>query len=319
MALPLVLSTNLVPDNVMEPVQGLAEVLQGPGGGLTTPREEVLELAPQLSAIVNQGELLIDDELLDAGPGIRVIANVAAGYNNMDPAQLSARGVWGCNTPDAFYESTADFTMAMILAAVRMLALGDRYVRAGRWKRFEPGVWDGVLLRDKVLGIVGYGRTGVAVAERARAFGMRILYNRRTVCDDPEYRSLEDLLAEADIVSLHTPLTEETQRLLNADRLGSMKRGAWLINMARGPVVDEEALVQALQSGHLAGAALDVFEREPLVHQALISMDNVVLAPHVGGGTQEARYLSRRQSFENVALVLRGERPLTPVNEVRLA
>lgn len=319
MALPLVLSTNLVPQNVLEPLQGHATVLQGPGGGLTMPREEVLELAPQLSAIVNQGELLIDDELLDAGPGIRVIANVAAGYNNMDPAHLSARGVWGCNTPDAFYESTADFTLAMILAAVRMLALGDRYVRAGRWKRFEPGVWDGVLLRDKVLGIVGYGRTGRAVAERARAFGMRILYNRRSVCEDPEYRSLEDLLREADIVSLHTPLTEETQHLLNAERLRAMRRGAWLINMARGPVVDEEALVQALLSGHLAGAALDVFEREPLVHPALNSMDNVVLAPHVGGGTQEARYLSRRQSFENVALVLRGERPLTPVNEVRLA
>ncbi len=319
MGLPLVLSTNLVPEDVIKPVQGLANVLQGPGGGLTMPRAEVLELAPQLSAIVNQGELLIDDELLDAGPGIRVIANVAAGYNNMDPDHLSERGVWGCNTPDAFYESTADFTLAMILAALRMLALGDRYVRAGQWKRFEPGVWDGLLLRDRVLGIVGYGRTGVAVAERARAFGMRILYTRRSVCNDPEYRSLEDLLGEADIVSLHTPLTGETQHLLNAERLRSMKRGAWLINMARGPVVDEGALVQALQSGHLAGAALDVFEREPLVHPALLSMDNVVLAPHVGGGTQEARYLSRRQSFENVAQVLRGERPITPINEVPLS
>ncbi|MCE2490897.1 MAG: D-glycerate dehydrogenase [Anaerolineae bacterium] len=316
MPLPVVLSTNEVPDDVMEPVQGLATVLQGPGGGLTMPRAEVLDLAPQLSAIVNQGELDVDEELLDSAPLLRVIANVAAGFNNMDPDLLNARGVWGCNTPDAFYESTADFTMAMILAAVRMLALGDRYIRADRWKRFEPGVWDGVLLRDKVLGIVGYGRTGKAVAQRARAFGMRILYTRRSVQDDPEYRTLEALLVEADIVSLHTPLTEETQHLIDAERLQAMKRGAWLINMARGPVVDEEALVQALQSGHLAGAALDVFEEEPIVHPALLSMDNVVLAPHVGGGTQEARYMSRRQCFENVALVLRGERPLTPVNEL---
>ncbi len=316
MPLPVVLSTNEVPDDVMEPVQGLATVLQGPGGGLTMPRAEVLDLAPQLSAIVNQGELDVDEELLDSAPLLRVVANVAAGFNNMDPDLLNARGVWGCNTPDAFYESTADFTMAMILAAVRMLALGDRYIRADRWKRFEPGVWDGVLLRDKVLGIVGYGRTGKAVAQRARAFGMRILYTRRSVQDDPEYRTLEALLVEADIVSLHTPLTEETQHLIDAERLQAMKRGAWLINMARGPVVDEEALVQALQSGHLAGAALDVFEEEPIVHPALLSMDNVVLAPHVGGGTQEARYMSRRQCFENVALVLRGERPLTPVNEL---
>ncbi|MCY4526515.1 MAG: D-glycerate dehydrogenase, partial [Anaerolineaceae bacterium] len=197
-----------------------------------------------------------------------------------------------------------------------MLALGDRYIRADRWKRFEPGVWDGILLRDKVLGIVGYGRTGKAVAQRARAFGMRILYTRRSVQDDPEYRTLESLLAEADIVSLHTPQTEETQHLIDSNRLRSMKRGAWLINMARGPVVDEEALVEALQTGHLAGAALDVFEREPVVHPALLTMDNVVLAPHVGGGTQEARYTSRRQCFENVARVLRGERPLTPVNDL---
>ncbi len=316
MPLPVVLSTNEVPDDVLEPVQGLATVLQGPGDGLTMPRAEVLELAPQLSAIVNQGELDVDEELLDAAPLLRVVANVAAGYNNIDPDLLNARGVWGCNTPDAFYESTADFTMAMILAAVRMLALGDRYIRADRWKRFEPGVWDGILLRDKVLGIVGYGRTGVAVAQRARAFGMRILYTRRSVLDDPEYCTLAALLAEADIISLHTPLTEETQHLIDSDRLRSMKRGAWLINMARGPVVDEEALVEALQTGHLAGAALDVFECEPVVHPALLSMENVVLAPHVGGGTQEARYTSRRQCFENVARVLRGERPLTPVNDL---
>lgn len=316
MSLPLVLSTNCVPDDVLQPLDGLATVIQGPGGGLTMPRAEVLQLAPTLSAIVNQGELLIDEELLDAGPGLRVIANVAAGYNNMEPTMLSARGVWGCNTPDAFYESTADFTLAMILAVARMLALGDRYVRAGRWKRFEPGVWDGSLLRGRTLGIVGYGRTGRAVAQRARAFGMRIIHTRRTISEDPEYRALDALLAEAGFVSLHTPLTDETQHLMNAERLGAMKRGAWLINMARGPVVDEAALVQALRSGHLAGAALDVFDREPEVHPALIDMDNVVLAPHVGGGTEEARHASRLQSFENVALVLRGERPATPINEI---
>ena len=316
MTLPVVLSTNSVPDNVLEPVSGLARVIQGPGGGFTTPRADVLELAPQLGAIVNQGELVIDQELLDAAPQLRIIANVAAGYNNMDLDLMTARGVWGCNTPDSFYESTADFTLAMILAVARMLALGDRYVRGGQWKRFEPGVWDGSLLRDKTLGIVGYGRTGKAVAQRARAFGMRIIYTRRSVQDDPEYRSLDALLAEADFVSLHTPLTDETQHLVDAGRLAGMKPGAWLINMARGPVVDENALVQALESGHLAGAALDVFEREPEVHPALLDMDNVVLAPHVGGGTQEARYHSRRQCFENVALVLRGERPATPLNEI---
>lgn len=313
---PVVLCTNSVPDDVLSPVQGLATVLQGPGGGYTTPREEVLALAPQLCAIVNQGELAIDQELLDAAPQLRVIANVAAGYNNMDLELMSARGVWGCNTPEAFYEATADFTLAMILSAARFLAHGDRYVRAGGWKRFEPGVWDGALLRGKTLGIVGYGRTGVAVAQRASAFGMRIIYTRRTVSTDPAWRSLDDLLAESDFVSLHTPLTPETQHLLDANRLASMKRGSWLINMARGAVVDEDALVQILRSGHLSGAALDVFEREPELHPALLTMDNVVLAPHMGGCTRESRRMARLTCFENVALVLRGQRPSTPVNEL---
>ena len=229
---------------------------------------------------------------------------------------MSSYGVWGCNTPEAFFESTADFTMAMILAVTRFLARGDHYVRAGEWKRFEPGVWDGTLLRGRTLGIVGYGRTGAAVAQRARAFGMRILYTRRTESADSEYRTLDALLAESDFVSLHTPLTAETQHLLNAERLARMKRGAWLINMARGAVVDEDALVQILRSGHLTGAALDVFEREPEVHPALLTMDNVVLAPHMGGCTQESRRAARLACFENVALVLRGERPTTPVNEL---
>ena len=174
----------------------------------------------------------------------------------------------------------------------------DHYVRAGEWKRFEPGVWDGTLLRGRTLGSVGYGARRRRVAQRARAFGMRILYTRRTVSADQEYRTLDALLAESDFVSLHTPLTAETQHLLNAERLARMKRGAWLINMARGAVVDEEALVQVLRSGHLAGAALDVFEREPEVHSALLTMDNVVLAPHMGGCTQESRRAARLTCFE---------------------
>ena len=316
MSLPLVLSTNSVPADVLAPLQGLATVLQGPGGGLTTPRNEVLELAPRLSAIVNQGELIVDRQLLDAAPQLRIVANVAAGYNNLDLPLLSQRRVWACNTPDAFYESTADFTLAMLLALARFLPKGDRYVRAGQWRRFEPGVWDGTLLRGHTLGIVGFGRTGQAVAQRARAFGMNILFTRRTVSPNPEFRALDALLAESDFVSLHTPLTAATQHLLNADSLARMKPGAWLINMARGPVVDEQALVHALASGHLAGAALDVFEREPAVHPALLTLDNVVLAPHVGGGTREARRMARLTCFENVALVLRGQRPATPVNDL---
>jgi glyoxylate reductase len=319
MPLPRVLITNTVPDTVLEPLRGLAEVILGPDGGLTTPRDDVLQLAPELAGIINQGELRIDAELLDRSPRLRIVANVAAGYNNMNTELMAARGVWGTNTPDAFYEATADFTLALILAVARFLAKGDRYVRAGEWKRFEPGVWDGMLLSGKTLGIVGYGRTGQAVATRARAFGMNIIYTRRQTATDPACRPLDALLAEADFVSLHVPLLPQTHHLIDARRLAQMKRGAYLINMARGPVVDEEALVRALQSGHLAGAGLDVFENEPEVHPALLTMENVVLAPHVGGGTRESRQAARLLCAENVAAVLRGERPLTPVNEPEMA
>ncbi len=282
------------------------------------PRAEVLRLAPRLDAIINQGELRVDQELLDAAPNLKIVANVAAGYNNLDGTLMAQHGVWATNTPDTFIESTADCTLGLLLCVARMHVKADRYVRSGAWNSFQPGVWDGLLLADKTLGIVGYGRTGQAVAKRARAFGMKIIYNRlRPPADDPESRSLDALLAEADFVTLHTPLTPETRHLINARRLAQMKRGAYLINMARGPVVDENALVAALKSGHLAGAALDVFENEPAVHPDLLAMDNVVLSPHLGGGTIESRYAARRLCAENVAAVLRGQHPLTPVNEVR--
>ena len=293
MSLPKVLITNTVPDNILKPLDGIAEVILGPDGGLTTPREEVLRLAPELSAIINPG------------------------YDNFNTDLMAQHGVWATNTPDAFYEATADLTIALILNVGRMVVKGDRYIRSGQWKRFEPGVWDGVLLRDKILGIVGYGRTGQAVAERARAFGMSIIYNRRQIVDDPEYRSLDDLLKQSDFVSLHTPLNDQTRHMINKEKLALMKEGAYLINMARGPVVDEDALVQALKSGHLAGAALDVHENEPKVHAKFIDMDNVVLTPHVGGGTNESRHMSRLLCAENVALVLQGEAPQTPVNDPR--
>jgi glyoxylate reductase len=315
MALPRVLITNTVPDDILEPLRGLADVLLGPDGGYTTPRDEVLRLAPELVGIINQGELRVDAELLDHAPRLRVVANVAAGYNNMDTDLMAVRGVWATNTPDAFYEATADVTLAMILAVARFLVKGDRYVRAGEWRKIEFGVWDGVLLKGRTLGIVGYGRTGRAVAQRARAFGMNIIYTRQQPVNDPDSRSLDDLLREADFVSLHVPLNAQTRHLIDAERLALMKPDAYLINMARGPVVDEAALVAALQRGHLAGAALDVFEQEPVVHPALLTMDNVVLAPHIGGGTRESRREARLLCAQNIAAVLRGERPLTPVNE----
>ncbi len=313
-----VLITNAVPDDVLEPLRGIADVIQGPGGGDLMPRADVLRLAPTLDAIINQAELRVDAELLDSAPRLKIVANVAIGINNLDVALMAQRGIWATNAPDAFAEATADCTFGLLLCLARRLVPADRYVRSGQWSGFQPGMWDGMLLGGKTLGIVGYGRIGQAVARRAVAFGMTVIYHRRQAQADDGYRALDDLLRCADVVSLHTPLTPETHHLIDAEKLALMKRGAYLINMARGAVVDEPALVAALQSGHLAGAGLDVFEHEPAVHPALLHMDNVVMAPHIGGGTVESRRAARRLCAQNVANVLQGLPPLTPVNQPHL-
>ena len=314
-----VLITNAVPADALSPLDELARVIQGPAGGPTMPREAVLELAPTLHGIINQAELRVDAELLDAAPKLKIVANVAIGVDNLDLDLMARRGVWASNVPDAFVASTADCAMALMLSLLRRIPPADAYVRAGRWPGdgFQPGVWDGALLAGKTLGIIGYGRIGQAVAKRARAFDMRVIHHSRGRSDDPDYRSLDALLGQADVVSLHTPLTESTHHLIDAARLARMKPGAWLINMARGPVAHEEAVVAALRSGQLAGAALDVFEFEPRAHPALLEMPNVVLTPHIGGGTDESRAQARRLCAENIAAVLRGQPPLTPVNDPR--
>ena len=314
-----VLITNTVPSDLLEPLTDLATIIQGPDNGRLMPREEVLSLAPELDAIINQAELRVDEELLQISTRLQIVANVAIGYNNLDVDAMTQHNVWATNVPNAFTDSTADCTMALILGLARNIHNADRYTRSGKWQSdgFQPGVWDGILLSNKTLGIVGYGNIGKAVAKRASAFGMKIIFNNRTDIRDENYRELDDLMREADFVSLHTPLTTETHHLIDKTRLRLMKPSAILINMARGPVVDEKALVEVLQSGQLRGAALDVFEEEPHLHSALLDMPNVLLTPHIGGGTNESRSQARRLCVDNVAAVLSGSPPLTPVNQLK--
>ena len=311
-----VLITNAVPPDVLEPLAGLAQVIQGPAGGRLMSRESVLRYAHELDGIINQAELNVDKELLDAAPRLKVVANVAIGVNNLDLDLMAQRGVWATNVPDAFVASTADCTFALILNLLRKINAADRYVRSGQWLHdgFQPGIWDGLLLAGKMLGVIGYGRIGKAVAQRARAFDMRVIYHNGTPSEQDAYRALDDLMAEADVITIHTPLTARTHHLINAARLARMKPSAFLINMSRGAVVHEEALVDALQDGKIAGAALDVFEFEPEAHPALLQMENVCLTPHIGGGTRESRWAARRLCAQNIAAVLQGNRPITAVN-----
>jgi glyoxylate reductase len=278
---------------------------------LAVGRDELLKRAHDVEALLPTLADRVDGALLDAAPRLRVVANHAVGYDNVDVPACTARGVWVTNTPGVLTDSTADLTWTLILALVRRVREGDRMMREGKFMGWAPTMLLGRELRGSVLGLVGYGRIAQAVEERAKAFGMKVLHSCRS-----GGVTLVELLEQSDIVSLHCPLTAETRHLIGPVELSRMKRGAQLINTARGPIVDEAALVSALASGHLGGAALDVFEEEPRVHPGLIDRDDVVLLPHLGSATVETRRAMARIALSQVELVLRGERPEHAVNEV---
>ena len=266
----------------------------------------------------------IDRAVLDAGSALRVVANVAVGYDNINVAYAHSRGVVVTNTPEVLTGAVAEFTWGLILAISRRIAEGDRLVRTGRWTGWALDFMLGTELHGKQIGIVGPGRIGHAVAERATAFGMSVVVagsperggtgrQRLVGPGDCVWVSLDELLVTSDVVSLHVPMHDKTRHLIDRRALTRMKRTAYLINTSRGPVVDEEALVWALGERLIAGAALDVYEREPAVHRDLLSLETVVLAPHLGSATRETRRAMAELAAANVVAVLSGQPPLTPV------
>ncbi len=271
-------------------------------------------LAGKQALVVLLGDR-IDRAAIEAGTSLQIIANVAVGYDNLDVAFARSRNIVVTNTPDVLTDAVADFTWALILSVTRRLGEGERLVRRGDWRGWAFDFMLGSSLSGKVLGIVGAGRIGRAVGARAGAFGMQLAYHSRREVDWPgaEPMSFDKLLATADIVSLHVPLRPETRHLIDQRALARMKRTAYLVNTTRGPVVDEAALAWALKERLIAGAALDVFEREPEVHEALLPLEQVVLAPHLGSATRETRLAMADLAVRNVIAVLDGRPPLTPV------
>jgi glyoxylate reductase len=282
-----------------------AELADVEYGDLRTARDDVEGLAVVAEPV--------DAETLDRFPGVRVVANYGAGYDLVDVDACRARGVVVTNTPGVTAAATADLAFALMLAVLRRVAAGDRVVRSGAW---GSGWADEPLRGDEVsgatLGIVGLGRTGTAMAQRARGFDMRVLHTRRADDGDPGYRPLDDLLREVDVVSLHVPLTDETRAFVDARRLALMRDGACLVNTSRGLVVDEPALVAELVSGRLR-AGLDVFANEPDVPPELFDLDNVVMTPHLGTATEATREAMTRVLVDNLLAVERGEEPPNPV------
>jgi glyoxylate reductase len=276
------------------------------------------EVAGADAVLTLLGDRVDEAFLAAAGPQLRCVANVAVGFDNVDLAAAARHRVVVTNTPGVLDDATADLTLALLLAAVRRLGEGERLIRAGRPWRWGIGFMLGSDLRGKLLGIVGLGNIGARVAERARAFGMTIAYCNRhqapaAAALGAELLGLDELLAAADVVSLHCPLTEATRHLVGARELALMKPTATLINTARGPVVDEAALAAALAAGEIASAGLDVYEREPEVEPALLGLENVVLAPHLGSATVETRTAMAELAARNAIAVAAGGEPLTPV------
>ena len=312
---PSVLVTRRLPSSVIARLEEVCEVdLHTESSAIS--RDELLRRLKGKSALICLLTDTIDGEVLDAGlPTLKVVANVAVGFNNIDVPACRARGVAATNTPDVLTNACADFTWALILAVTRRLSEGERVVRAKAWSGWSLDYMLGMELRGKQLGLVGLGRIGSAVALKAPAFGMTVAYNSVDPANVPgaTEMSLDRLLATSDVVSVHVPMLPETRHLIDQKALTKMKRSAYLINTSRGPVVDEAALAWALKERLIAGAALDVYEKEPEVHPGLLSLENALLIPHLASATTETRTAMADLAVSNVLAVLAGQKAITPV------
>jgi len=316
-----VLVTAKLADAALERLRALCEEVDVHAPFEPMERTELLKRMDGVDGILCSIADRIDREVFERAPKLRVVANYGVGFDHIDVAEASVRGIVVTNTPGVLTDATADLAFALILAVARRVVEGDRMTREGRFRFWSPMHFLGTQVSGKVLGIIGLGRIGQAVAKRARGFDMKVLYYSRSR-PDPQteaalgvaFAPLDELLAQSDFVSLHVPLTPDTRHLIGARELSLMKPSAFLINTARGPVVDEHALVAALQAGRLRGAGLDVYENEPQLAPGLADLTNVVLLPHVGSATIETRTRMAEMAVDNLLAGLQGQRPPHALN-----
>jgi glyoxylate reductase len=315
------LTTQRFPDDVIAPYAGRFAIDQGPPGGLL-PYAEMLERVATLKAILPTVVDRIDARLMERAPELRVIANVGVGVNHIDIEAATGRGIWVTNTPGVLADTVADLTMALMLGVLRRMAEASEHVRHGEWVASRQDAFWGEDPRGLTLGLYGFGAIAQGVARRAAPFGFRILYHRRTRLSPPEeqalaatYAEFDDLIAQSDVLSIHVPLTDETHSRIGRQELARMKPGSYVVNTARGAVVDEAALIEALESGHLAGAGLDVTATEPDVPRALREHPRALILPHIGSATRGTRGGMMRMALENAAAVLGGHAPPNAVNQ----
>jgi glyoxylate reductase len=316
-----VLVTRRLPPTPMEALRQRFDIDLWEGDGAILRDELLGRIRGKVGAITLLTDM-VDAELLDAaGPDLIIVANYAVGFDNIDVDECTRRGVLATNTPEVLTETTADTAWALMMAAARRVPEGDRFLRSRTEWIWGPEMMLGQDVHGKVLGIVGFGRIGQAVARRGKGFGMSVVYYDvfRPSSDveqvlGAQYRGLDELLAEADLISVHVALTPETRHLFGSEQFRKMKPTAVLVNTSRGPVIDEAALVDALRAGELFAAGLDVFEKEPEVHQGLLELDNAVIIPHLGSATVETRDAMGMLAVDNLTAALEGRRPPTLLN-----
>jgi len=316
--MPKILVTRRIPQPGLDRLQTCFDTVMVFDQGRDMTRAELLQALPDCDLLIPMLSNQIDKEVMDCAPVLKGICNYAAGFNNIDLAYAGQKGIIVTNTPDVLTESTADLTWALLLAAARRITEADAMLRRGEFKGWEPLLLMGQDLFRKTLGIVGMGRIGQAVAARAAGFGMRVIYyNSKCKVEgqtvNAECVDLDYLLKAADFISLHTPLTEQTRHLIGERELALMKPSAVLVNTSRGPVIDEAALVKALQEKRIFAAGLDVFEFEPKLAEGLKELPNTVLLPPIGSASLETRTAMALLAADNAIAILKGEPPLTPV------
>lgn len=312
---PKIFVTRALPEVALDKLRAHFEVTVNPDDRVLL-KSEIIENIRDKDALLCLLTDAIDSQVFEAGQKLKVVSNYAVGYNNIDIQEATKRKIPVCITPGILTESVADLTWGLILATARQIVAADIFTRQGLFEGWSPTLFLGFEVHGKTLGIIGMGRIGQAVAKRAQGFDMSILYTAQTPkqIERTQCVSLPELLQSSDIVSIHTPLTPETHHMIGAKELKMMKKTAYLINTTRGPVVDEKALVQALKNGDIAGAGLDVYEREPELEQGLVGLKNTVLLPHIGSATTETRTKMAILAVENVIAIFKHQRPHSIVN-----
>lgn len=316
---PKVLITGKVPNNWITELEDLADVtIWNKKDHFLMPRKDLLLQIKQYDALINFAEVKANEEFVECASKLKIIANCSIGFDNLNLPLLTSNGIWASNAPGFFNYPVAEYVFAGILTISRRLLEADDFVRKGRWQAFEPGRWDGVSLKEKTVGIIGLGTIGKELRLMVKAMEAKVIYYTPKPGKAEGWTPFEELVSSSDVISIHVPLTPETVNLFNEKVIAKVKQGVIIANTSRGSIVDQITLIQALKSGKVGGAVLDVFQDEPNIPNELYQMKNVLLTPHIAGGTQSAREACVKRAVQNVAAVLKNNKPMNALNELPL-